>query len=75
MAETSYRIVRRTARSFDVEMEKPDGHHTTVTGFGSEHEADAWIVQAKRMIRAAGPWTPLVPRGRKELAHSQEPLR
>jgi hypothetical protein len=43
-------------------MDKPDGRKQTVPGFHSEHEADAWIVQAKRMIRDAGPWTPLAPR-------------
>ena len=43
-------------------MAKPDGRRKLIEGFGSEHEASAWIVQAQRMIRAAGPWTPLAPR-------------
>jgi hypothetical protein len=62
MMDTSYRIIPRSKHSFDVEMVKPSGHKKTVPGFVSEHEANAWIVQAKRMIRAAGPWTPLIPR-------------
>jgi hypothetical protein len=43
-------------------MAKPSGQAKTAKGFGSEHEANAWIVQAKRMKRDAAPWTPLVPR-------------
>jgi hypothetical protein len=62
MTDISYRVVPRGKSGFDVEMEKPDGRKQTVPGFRSEHEADAWIVQAKRMIRDAGPWTPLAPR-------------
>lgn len=62
MAEISYRVVPRGKNGFDVEMEKPGGRKQTVPGFHSEHEADAWIVQAKRMIRDASPWTPLAPR-------------
>jgi hypothetical protein len=62
MTEISYRVVPKAKGGFDVEMERPDGRKRTVPGFFSEHEADAWIVQAKRMIRDAGPWTPLAPR-------------
>ena len=62
MTDISYRVVPRGKSGFDVEMEKPDGRKQTVPGFRSEHEADAWIVQAKRMIREAAPWTPLAPR-------------
>jgi hypothetical protein len=62
MTDISYRVVPRGKNGFDVEMDKPDGRKQTVPGFRSEHEAEAWIVQAKRMIRDAGPWTPLAPR-------------
>jgi hypothetical protein len=62
MTDISYRVVPRGKSGFDVEMDKPDGRKQTVPGFRSEHEAEAWIVQAKRMIRDAGPWTPLAPR-------------
>jgi hypothetical protein len=62
MAETSYRVVPRGRNGFDVEMEKPNRPKKTVPGFRSEHEANAWIVQAKRLIRDAAPWTPLAPR-------------
>jgi hypothetical protein len=62
MADTSYRVIPRTKHRFDVEMAKSSGSRKTIEGFGSEHEANAWIVQAERMIRAASPWTPLAPR-------------
>jgi hypothetical protein len=62
MVDSSYRVVPRKDSGFDVEMGKPDGRKKTVPGFRSEHEANAWIVQAKRLIRDAGPWTRLAPR-------------
>jgi len=62
MVDTTYLVVPGAAGNFDVRMAKPNGHSKTATGFGSEHEAIAWIVQAKRMKRDAAPWTPLVPR-------------
>jgi hypothetical protein len=62
MVDTSYAVVSGADGTFDVQMSKPSGHSKTATGFGSEHEANAWIVQAKRMKRDAAPWTPLVPR-------------
>ena len=62
MTDISYRIVPRGKNGFNVEMDMSDGRKKIVPGFRSEHEADAWIVQAKRMIRDAGPWTPLAPR-------------
>jgi hypothetical protein len=62
MVDTTYRVVAGAAGEFDVQMARPNGQVKTATGFGSEHEATAWIVQAKRMKRDAAPWTPLVPR-------------
>ncbi len=62
MVDIIYRVVPRSKRRFDVEMAKPDGNRKMIEGFGSEHEASAWIVQTQRMIRATGPWTPLAPR-------------
>ena len=73
MTDISYRVVPRGKSGFDVEMDKPDGRKQTVPGFRSEHEADAWIVQAKRMIRDAGPWTPLAPRKPAPAATSDAP--
>jgi hypothetical protein len=73
MTDISYRVVPRGKSGFDVEMDKSDGRKRTVPGFRSEHEADAWIVQAKRMIRDAGPWTPLAPRKPVPAATAEAP--
>jgi hypothetical protein len=64
MVDISYRVMPDAVGGFDVQMTKPDGQAKTATGFGSEHEALAWIVQTKRIKREAAPWTPLVPRKR-----------
>lgn len=73
MTDISYRVVPRGKSGFDVEMDKPDGRKQIVPGFRSEHEAEAWIVQAKRMIRDAGPWTPLAPRKSVPAATGEAP--
>ncbi len=62
MVDTSYRVIPRAKHRFDVEMAKPSGSRTTIEGFASEHEANAWIVQTQRMIRAANPWQASAPR-------------
>jgi hypothetical protein len=62
MVDTSYRVIPRAKHRFDVEMAKPSGSRTTIEGFASEHEANAWIVQAQRLIRAATPWAAPIPR-------------
>jgi hypothetical protein len=62
MTEISYRVIPKGKLGFDVEIERPDGRRQIVPGFLSEHEAEAWIVQAKRMIRDANPLTPVPPR-------------
>jgi hypothetical protein len=60
MEKTVYRIVsRRGTPGFDVEIAGPAGKARTVPGFGSEHEADAWIIQAQRLVHAASPWEPV----------------
>jgi hypothetical protein len=62
MVDTSYRVIPRAKHRFDVEMARPGGSRKTIEGFVSEHEANAWIVQTQRMIRAANLWSPLAPR-------------
>jgi hypothetical protein len=73
MTDISYRVIPRGKSSFDVEIDRPDGRKQTVPGFQSEHEADAWIIQAKRMIREASPWTPLAPRRPTQAATGETP--
>jgi hypothetical protein len=41
--------------SFDVEMTTAGGQLRTIPGFGSEHEAAAWIVQTGRLLQQADP--------------------
>ena len=62
MADISYRVIPRAKHRFDVEMAKSNGTRKVIEGFASEHEANAWIVQTQRMIRAASPWISLAPR-------------
>jgi hypothetical protein len=62
MVESSYRVIARTKHRFDVEMAKPGGSRKMIEGFVSEHEANAWIIQAQRLIRAATPWVTPMPR-------------
>jgi hypothetical protein len=62
MAKTTYRVVSRRNAGFDVEIAGPTGKPRTVPGFGSEHEANAWIIQAQRMVHAAHPWEPVASR-------------
>ncbi len=60
MEKTTYKIVtRRGSPICDVEIAGPDGKARTVPGFSSEHEANAWIIQAKRLVHAASPWEPV----------------
>jgi hypothetical protein len=59
MAESSYRVIPWAKRRFDVEMANSNGTRKVIEGSASEREANAWIVQTQRMIRAASPWSPL----------------
>jgi hypothetical protein len=52
MATVTFRVIPKQNRTYHVELVRPDGSHRTITGFRSEHEAQAWGVQAERMIRA-----------------------
>jgi len=62
MADTIFRVISRPKHGFDVEMSAPNRSRKMIEGFVSENEANAWIIQAQRMIRAASPWTPVAPR-------------
>ena len=55
METVAFRVVPKKNRTYHVELIRPDGSHRTITGFRSEHEAQAWGVQAERMISAEGP--------------------
>jgi len=55
MATVTFRVVPKKNRTYHVELVRPDDILRTITGFRSEHEAQAWGVQAERMISAEGP--------------------
>ena len=55
MATVTFHVIPKKNRTYHVELVRPDGSRRTITGFSSEHEAQAWGVQAERMINAEGP--------------------
>jgi len=56
MATVTFSVVPKKNRTYQVELVRPDGSRRTITGFRSEHEAQAWGIQAERMISAERPW-------------------
>jgi hypothetical protein len=55
MATVTFHVVPKKNRTYHVELVRPDGSRRTIPGFRSEHEAQAWGIQAERMISAEGP--------------------
>lgn len=55
MAHPAFEIVQQPDKTFDVILTAADGRLKTVGGFGSEHEATAWIVQTERALYDADP--------------------
>jgi hypothetical protein len=55
MATVTFRVVPKKNRTYHVELVRPDGSRT-IPGFRSEHEAQAWGIQAERMISAERSW-------------------
>ncbi len=53
-SNTTYSIIAKQDRTFHVIMDSGGGAKA-VTGFGSEHEATAWIEQTKRMRQMSHP--------------------
>ena len=51
---------------FSVEMTNRNGKHTTIAGFRDKLEADAWIVQTKRMLHGPDPTDRVVARQTSE---------
>jgi hypothetical protein len=56
MATVTFRVIPQKNCTYYVELVRPDGSRRTITGFRSEHEAQAWGVQAERMIKADRSW-------------------
>ena len=51
MATATFQISPQSDGSFNVVMTTAGGQLRTITGFGSEHEAAAWIVQTQRLLQ------------------------
>jgi hypothetical protein len=58
MVDTVYRLVPQKDRHIGVEMAKPNGYRRIIPDFADEAEANAWIIQTKRLIRCTQPYMP-----------------
>jgi hypothetical protein len=55
MTSPRFQIVQQRDHTFNVNLTKEDGRLKTIAGFGSEHEAAAWVVQTERMLQQTDP--------------------
>jgi hypothetical protein len=55
MAKTTYRLIPQVDGLVSVEMTKSTGRRQIIPDFRNEAEANAWVIQARRLIEAAGP--------------------
>jgi len=49
-ADATYRVIRRSDRTFGVEVMIPETHPTTVTSFATKADAEAWIVAHRQRV-------------------------
>jgi hypothetical protein len=55
MADTIYRSIPQKDRRISVEMTKPNGRRRVIPDFVDEAEANAWIIQTKRLPASSRP--------------------
>ena len=55
MISMAYRVISEKGHSFSVEMNNLKGKCSLIPGFRDKSEADAWIVQTKRMLHEPDP--------------------
>ena len=55
MVSMAYRVIPEKGHSFSVEMNNLNGKCSQIPGFRDKSEADAWIVQTKRMLHEPDP--------------------
>jgi hypothetical protein len=73
MATATFQISPQSDGSFNVAMTTTSGQLRTITGFGSEQEAAAWIVQTRRLLQQSDPRVPTPSRdARKRPADEQK---
>jgi hypothetical protein len=53
-ADAAYRVIRRSDRTFGVEVTIPESHPTTVTSFATEADAEAWILDHRQRVSNLG---------------------
>ena len=54
----TYRLIKQKDRLVSVEMLKPTGRRQIIPDFRDEAEANAWIIQTRRLMQAARPHLP-----------------
>jgi hypothetical protein len=64
MASPLFQVARQPNHSFNVKLTTTDGRLKIIAGFGSKHEAAAWIVQTERMLQDTDPRFRLPPRNK-----------
>jgi hypothetical protein len=62
MIVSIYRVVPQDNHLFSVEMTPPNGRLRRISDFRDKADADAWIVQTKRMLHELDPIHKAVPR-------------
>jgi hypothetical protein len=58
----AYRVIPQKGQLFSVEMTNVKGKRSLIPGFRDKSEADAWIVQTKRMLHEPDPTDRVVAR-------------
>jgi hypothetical protein len=67
-AEATYRVIPLEDGPFGVEVSIPENFPTTVRAFGTEAEAEAWIVEHRQRVQSenqAGRWFTRSPGNRR----------
>jgi hypothetical protein len=62
MASPLFQVTQQRDHSFNVNLTTADGRIKLIPGFGSKHEAAAWIVQTERLLQGTDPRFHLPPR-------------
>ena len=62
MISMAYRVIPQKGHLFSVEMNNLKGKCSLIPGFRDKSEADAWIVQTKRMLHELDPMDRVIAR-------------
>jgi hypothetical protein len=67
-AEATYRVIPLKGGSFGVEVSIPENYPTTVSAFGTQADAEAWIAEHRQRVQSenqAGRWFTRPPGNRR----------